>query len=62
MARRLLQLAGTLLSGSLICFFLLHAIPGDRVVDKMEEAGIERFYFQGGLSEETEGLIDALSG
>jgi alkanesulfonate monooxygenase SsuD/methylene tetrahydromethanopterin reductase-like flavin-dependent oxidoreductase (luciferase family) len=29
---------------------------------KMEEAGIKRFYFQGGLSEETEGLIDALSG
>lgn len=29
---------------------------------KMEEAGINRFYFQGGLNEETEGLIDALSG
>jgi alkanesulfonate monooxygenase SsuD/methylene tetrahydromethanopterin reductase-like flavin-dependent oxidoreductase (luciferase family) len=28
----------------------------------MEDAGITRFYFQGGLSEETEGLIDALSG
>jgi ABC-type dipeptide/oligopeptide/nickel transport system permease component len=39
MARRLLQLTGTLLAGFLICFFLLHAVPGDPA-DRLDDPAI----------------------
>ena len=35
MTRRLFQLLGTMLSGFLLCFLLLHAVPGDPA-DRLE--------------------------